>query len=83
MIGYLNAAAALTAGYTHHGKYFGIPLWLGDVHGETLKVRTKWAPMEPLLHLALHIESFMAPILYPHDERGFMFQLGKPIGVSP
>ena len=72
MLGYTTAKQAKAEGFTHHGSYFGIPVWIGDPHGEML-VGTKWAPMDWVMDLASYIEAAI------HDMRGtepsFMFLL--------
>lgn len=76
MLGYMSAKEAKAHGFTHHGKYFGIPVWIGDPHGDCM-VATKWAPMEFAMSVAHYIEGAI------HSLRGteptFMFLVGRKI----
>jgi len=76
MLGYMTAKQAKAFGFTHHGKYFGIPVWIGDPDGETM-VATKWAPLEYAMSVTHYIEGAI------HSLRGtepsFMFVLGPEI----
>ncbi len=76
MLGYMTAKEAKAEGFTNHGKYFGIPVWIGDPYSQMM-VATKWAPMECLMSVAHCIEGAI------HAMRGtepnFMFLLGSEI----
>ncbi|GJN50833.1 hypothetical protein [Pseudomonas tohonis] len=76
MLGYMTAQEAKSLGFTHHGKYYGIPVWVGDPHGDCM-VATKWAPLELLMSLWHHVEGLC------HAMRGteptFMFLVGREI----
>jgi hypothetical protein len=82
MLGYMTAKEALASGFTHHGKYFGIPVWVGNP-GEEMLVAAKWAPMEYLMTAFHHIEGFMRSVLFPEDEPMFQFLIGPPIARTP
>lgn len=77
MFGYMTKRQALTAGFTHHGKYFGIPCWIAP--DKDFMVATKWAPMEYAMTALHYVEQFMAGILYPDAEPAFQFMLGPEI----
>ena len=77
MLGYMTAKDAKEAGFTHHGKYFGIPCWIAPDLG--FMVATKWSPMEYVMTAAHVIEQIMRSILFPNDEPGFQFFIGKEI----
>lgn len=81
MLGYMTERAAKEDGFTHHGKYYGIPVWIGDPHGE-FRVATKWAPFEYLMTLAHMIEGFLLDMFYPDDEPAFRFVITKPIQAA-
>jgi len=72
ILGYETAEAAKADGFTHHGSYYGIPCWIGDVHGD-FQVMTKWAPMELVMTAFHYIEGFMNDML--GNEPSFMFKL--------
>jgi hypothetical protein len=85
MLGYMTAKQALASGFTHHGKYFGIPLWVGnpdDPNGGML-VAAKWAPMEYVMTAFHYVEGFMRSVLFPEDEPMFQFLIGQPIARTP
>ncbi|MGR3969268.1 hypothetical protein [Shewanella sp. 1180_01] len=77
-VGYMTEQQAIAEGFSHHGKYYGIPVWLGDIEGD-FWVATKWAPMEWLMSLFHVVEGTMRPILYPDEPNSFQFQIGKEI----
>jgi hypothetical protein len=83
MLGYMTAKEARSHGFTHHGSYFGIPVWVGnperadDVGG--VMIATKWAPMEYLMTVFHYIEGFMRAVLFPDAEPRFQFQVGPEI----
>lgn len=80
--GYMTAEEALAQGFTHHGKYFGIPVWIGhpeDTAGGML-VATKWAPMEYAMSVAHVVEGLLRGMFYPDEEPSFQFLVGARIG---
>lgn len=77
MLGYMTAKEAKAVGFTHHGKYFGIPCWIAPDNG--FIVATKWAPMEHVMTVAHYIEGFFRAVFFPHDEPVFQFLLGEEI----
>lgn len=77
MLGYMTKAEALENGFTHHGRYYGIPLWITDEICPV--VATKWYPMEFVMDLFHVIEITMRSLLFPDDELVFQFQIGMPI----
>lgn len=78
MLGYMNAKAAKAAGFTHHGKYFGIPVWIGDPDGDCM-VATKWAPMEHLMTVFHVFEGILRAVFFPGEEPVFQFLVGPEI----
>lgn len=84
MPGYMTAAEAQAEGFTHHGKYFGVPIWVGNVDDDTggLMVATKWQPMEWVMTAMHHIEGTLRPLLFPNDPPAFQFWIGAPIALT-
>lgn len=80
MLGYMTAKEALENGFTHHGKYFGIPVWVAP--DQDFMVATKWAPMEHVMTAAHYIEGFLRSVFRPDDEPVFQFLLGPAIAVG-
>lgn len=78
MLGYLTAKEALAEGFTHHGSYYGIPLWITDCDHSPM-VAAKWAPMEFVMDIAHFVEQSLFPLLHPGEEPRFMFQIREPI----
>jgi hypothetical protein len=77
MLGYMTAAEAKAEGFTHHGKYFGIPVWMSD--DATPMVATKWAPMEYVMSAFHEIEGLLRDVFMSQDEPGFQFWMGRKI----
>jgi hypothetical protein len=78
MLGYMTKREAKVCGFTHHGSYFGIPLWMTDE--EEPMVATKFEWMWPLMDVFHVIEGFLQSVFYPDNEPCFMFRIGKEIG---
>lgn len=78
MLGYMTVKEAKANGFTHHGSYFGIPVWIGDPEREFM-VATKWAPLELAMTAAHYIEGFLLSMFFPEREPGFQFFVGDPI----
>lgn len=81
MLGYMTQDEALSHGLTHHGRYYGIPIWIGDPYGE-FRIAVKWVPLDPLLTLFTYIEAALNQIWYPDREGTFMFFVGKEIKLK-
>lgn len=78
MLGYMTECQAKASGFTHHGSYYGIPVWIGDPHGEC-RVAAKWAPMECAMTAAHAVEGFLLATFFPDDEPAFRFVVKRPI----
>lgn len=76
--GYMTAKEAKAEGFTHHGNYYGIPIWIGYVDTATPMVATKHAALEPLMTLFHMIEGLVGG-LFLNREPAFLFQVGAPI----
>lgn len=79
MFGYMTERQAVEAGLTHHGSYYGIPIWMGDLDSEGPMICAKWAPMEYLMSAVHYLEGMLAPIMRPDMEPCFMFKVEKEI----
>lgn len=79
MLGYITEKQAKKLGATHHGSYYGIPIWMGDVNGECPLVLAKFYPFELFL---IPIMTFIEQAI--NDLRGnenmYMFKVLKEIG---
>lgn len=76
MLGYMNAQTAKAEGFTHHGSYYGIPVWMSDDDNNPM-VATKWAGFEPVMTCFHYVEAVCNALL--DREPTFMFKLGQPI----
>lgn len=77
MFGYMTKREAIENGFTHEGKYFGIPCWIAPDIG--FLVAAKWAPMEYVMSAFHVIEGVIRGVMYPDDEPCFQFLLGHEI----
>lgn len=75
MFGYMTEQQAKQQGFTHHGSYFGIPIWISDE--DCPMVAAKWAPMEYVMTLFHYIEGAMRSML--SYEPSFQFTIKGPI----
>jgi hypothetical protein len=82
LLGYMTARRALADGFTHHGRYFGIPVWMGDIEDAGPTVAAKWAPLDFLIVLVHHIEGALASWMFPDAEPMFQFLLGPAIELG-
>ena len=79
-LGYTTAAQAKAHGCTHHGSYYGIPTWMGDIDSEAPLVFAKWAPLDLAIILFSIIEGLLFPLVHgPGAQPMFMFKLKGPI----
>lgn len=80
VFGYMTLVKAKEFGFTNHGKYFGVPVWLADMDdGEGMMVATKWMPFEYIFPALYHIEGFLRNLFFPDDDPCFQFSIGKEI----
>lgn len=80
MLGYTNAEKAQSMGFSHHASFYGIPIWIGELHTDQPIVMVKWSPMNLLMDLFELIEIISFGLVPRHDqEEDFMFTVGEPI----
>lgn len=75
----MSEKEAANKGFTHHGSYFGIPVWLAPENPD-FPVITKWEPMEYVMSLFIYIECFIRELC--DDEPSFQFKIIKEIKVK-
>ena len=63
MFGYMDQKQALAVGFTHQGKYFGIPLWI--THSQRPMIVAKWYPMEMVISVLQHTEVAIKKRFFP------------------
>ena len=71
MFGFISRQQALAEGFTHHGSYYGIPIWITEA--EEPMVCAKWMFGEWLITVAAHIEGFIYVAFMPGVEPMFTF----------
>lgn len=54
---------AKAVGFTHQGKYFGIPLWL--THSQRPVIKAKWYPMEFIISALQNFEFYLKTRWFP------------------
>lgn len=54
MLGYMTESKAKSFGFTHHGEYYGIPIWMTT--SEQPMIAAKWVPFEFLMTLFHWVE---------------------------
>jgi len=80
MLGYVTEKAAKASGCSHHGSYYGIPLWMGDIDSEAPLVFAKWAPLDFVIPVFSLIEGLLWPLVHGRDtEPMFMFKVKQAI----
>ncbi len=79
MLGYMSKKKAIEEGFTNHGKYYGIPVYIrNDVEFE---VNAKWYPMNYLVEFLAYLEMLLGPYVRPEQE-GFKFLMGPELRVN-
>ena len=80
MLGYMTEKAAKAFGCSHHGSYYGIPLWMGDIDSEAPLVFAKWAPLDLIIPIFSMIEGLLWPLVHGRDtEPMFMLKVKQAI----
>lgn len=78
MIGYIQEAQAKAEGFTHHGLYYGLPIWIALNTDEPM-VAAKVVWLDWLIPIISTIENIVRSIMRPGDESGFMFTITREI----
>ena len=74
---YITPDRAVEMGFTNHGRYFFLPIWITD---ESCPLVTPKCPfLEPVMIAIHYIEGFVGTVLYPLDEPYFQFLIGARI----
>lgn len=77
ILGLMSAREALEEGFTHHARYFGIPVWFAE-EGDGCRIAAKWPPMDYVIPIFADIEQFIA-LAFLSDQEGFTFHVGAEI----
>lgn len=78
MLGFLTEKTALDRGYTHHGRIFGIPAWLGDLDTECPVVAGKHMALDALIFVAEALFGLFIFLTQPEDP-AYPILVGPPI----
>lgn len=76
MILYMTTEQALRAGFTHHGSYHGIPMWMGGIDGVPV-VCAKWVVLENLVTIFHFLEKKVG--MLTRKPPIFHFKVGREI----
>lgn len=71
-IGYITKKKALALGFTHHGSYWGIPVYMDNDEYCPL-ICAKWIPLYCIFPLVETIEYILFFIVFQHEETYFRF----------
>ncbi|EPL8978909.1 hypothetical protein P4891_003986, partial [Pseudomonas aeruginosa] len=77
MLGFTTKAEAQKIGASHHGSYYGIPMWMGDVDGAQRLPPGFHQVFEFVVDLFSYIEGIVNSML--GQEPTFMFKVGRRI----
>lgn len=78
MLGFMSKQEALSLGYTNHGKYFGLPVYLAD-DGPGLMVTAKCKWLNWAVDVIATVEGILRDTFRPQDPPGFQFWVGPRI----
>lgn len=78
MLGFMTDKKALAAGYTNHGRMFGIPVWIGDLGTEWPAVAGKHIALDALLVVAEGLFGLFLFVCQP-DDPAYPILVGPPI----
>ena len=76
MVVYMTKQRALKAGFTHHGSYHGIPMWMGGIDGVPI-VCAKVVVLEYMVSAFHFIEKHIGQL--GHGRPIFRFKIGRQI----
>ncbi|MGY3961417.1 hypothetical protein [Aeromonas popoffii] len=74
LLGFMTEQKAKELGFTHHGSYFGVPVYIGDPYGQCM-VTTKHPILDPLFDLMGVLEGIFRPLIHPENPAVFQFRL--------
>ena len=68
VLGYVTEAEAKLLGFTHHGRYFFVPVYMGALDSGVLDELEKFLPMGWLIDVCTVIEQTLQEAFWPEDE---------------
>jgi hypothetical protein len=72
---YIGEKEAKYIGFTHHGSYYGFPVWIAD--DEDFSVAAKFHILEWVIPVISYVEMFISNLM--GYEEAFMFKIGEKI----
>lgn len=75
----MSKQEALAAGYTNHGAYYGIPIWIDMDDPACPAVQCKYVLMDWLFDIAGVLEAAFRSLTCPNEPYGFTFFVGESI----
>jgi hypothetical protein len=78
LIGYVTKKKALALGFTHHGSYWGIPIYMDD-NNDCPTICAKWIPLYCLFPLVEFFEFFLFFIFCQGEQTYFRFTKKRKI----
>lgn len=76
-LGYITEQEAKELGFTHHGRYYGIPMWLAPREPD-FPVAAKWHPLHYLMFVLFYVEALLRST-FSSDDPHFAFHIGDKI----
>ncbi|KEQ11251.1 hypothetical protein GZ77_26165 [Endozoicomonas montiporae] len=79
MLGYVSVKEAKKYGCTHHGSYYGIPVWLDILDQGSLVMMAKWSPMDYAIDCVSVLEGIIRPLRFPDEPNCFQVKVLREI----
>lgn len=76
MLGLMTESKAAELGFTHHGSYYGIPIYVGNPEQECMVTTKAWW-LEPLFYVATCMEGWCHVIR--NTQPSFMLKIHREI----
>ena len=80
MCGFVTEQEAAEKGFTHHGKYYGLPVWIAPDGPDGAVVEPKCRIFGWMIGAICYLEIIFRIIMYPRHEPVFQITTIKPIG---
>jgi len=83
MFSYLTKEDLLRQKFTHHGRYYGLPIWIGD-HGDDKQfmIAPKYKFTGKIMHLMMGADEIIQFFTRPGEEYSLKFFIGREIDYA-
>jgi len=78
ILGYVKESTAKDYGFTNHGSYYGIPLYI-STDPDFAVVAIKWTPLEYIMPVLHKVDWFFRRLLMADYRRDYLFHIGRKI----